>query len=258
VAGIDIGALFTKTVILDDEQQIIAQGIVQSGANSKKTAAASFNMSLDSAGLKQSDIQFIVSTGYGRAIVDFSHAQVTEISCHARGIHSIFPEVRTIIDIGGQDSKAIKIDEDGKVVNFVMNDKCAAGTGRFLEVMSQALEIELGEMGKLSLHATREVPVSSTCTVFAESEVISLISSGEEKENILAGIHQSIARRTVGLVERIGVVQQVAMSGGVAKNIGVSKSIEALLNTKLQIADEPQLIGALGAALVAHSRASYS
>lgn len=241
VAGIDIGSLCTKTVIADLEGKIISHSIIRSGALYSGAGEKSFALALDKAGLKAEEISYIVSTGYGRARVPFSHAQVTEITCHAWGIKHLFPDIGTIIDIGGQDSKVIYIDREGQVINFVMNDKCAAGTGRFLEVMVEALELSLEEMGEIWRYSTKEVEVSSICTVFAETEVISLLALGQDRADIVAGIFNAIARRIAGLVGQLGIRERVAMSGGVAKNKGVVDALERRLRTKLLIPEEPQL-----------------
>ena len=253
-AGIDVGSLSIKVVLLADRERILGYSIIPTKPGIRELAQVIFEHTLESAHLSKGDIAYIVSTGYGRRLVPFSHSEVTEITCHGKGTYWLRPEVRTIIDIGGQDSKSIKVDSNGSIVNFVMNDKCAAGTGRFVEVMAHALEVELEDMGKLSLQADKSLDVSNTCTVFAESEVISLIAEGHTKENIIAGVHLAIAKRTVGLVERIGIVKTVAMTGGVAKNIGVVRAIESLLGVTLFIPEEPQIVGALGAALVAVER----
>jgi len=254
VAGIDIGSLTAKTVILDDEKRVLSYNIVPTGASSKKACENSFKQALRSTSLRSDSIAYIVSTGYGREIIPFANAQVTEITCHARGAHFLHPQTRSVIDVGGQDSKTIRVNEQGKVIKFAMNDKCAAGCGRFLEVMARALEVELEEMGKLSLSSQQFVSISSMCTVFAESEVVSLIARGYPVEDIINGLHWSIADRIIGLLERVGVAEEVMMSGGVAKNIGVVKAIEKKLGVKLYITDEPQVVGALGAALIALDR----
>ena len=250
-AGIDVGSLSIKAVLLVNNEKVLGYSILSTKPGIKELAQVAFNQALESAHLSKGDIDYIVSTGYGRRLVSFSNSEVTEITCHGRGSYWLCPEVRTIIDIGGQDSKAIKVDSRGFIANFVMNDKCAAGTGRFLEVMAHALEVKLEDMGKISLQAEKSLDVSSTCTVFAESEVISLIAEGYSKENIIAGLHLAVAKRTVGLVERVGIAEKVAMTGGVAKNIAVVKAIESLLGVTLFIPEEPQIVGALGAALVA-------
>lgn len=254
VAGIDIGSLTVETVILDDKKRVLCYNIVFTGANSKRAAENSFKQAVDSSGLESDSIAYIVSTGYGREIVPFANDQVTEITCHARGAQFLHPETRSIIDVGGQDSKAIRVNEQGKVMKFAMNDKCAAGCGRFLEVMARALEVNLEDMGKLSLSSQHFIPISSMCTVFAESEVVSLIAQGHLVEDIINGLHWSISDRIIGLLERVGVAEDVMMTGGVAKNIGVVKAIEKKLDVKLYISEEPQIVGALGAALIALDR----
>jgi predicted CoA-substrate-specific enzyme activase len=192
-----------------------------------------------------------VATGYGRVAVAFADRQVTEISCYARGIHHLYPQVQTVIDIGGQDSKVVAVGPGGRPLDFAMNDKCAAGTGRFLEVMARALQLDLAEIGPNALRARRAADISSTCTVFAESEVISLVARGVDREEILAGICQAIARRVGAMARRVGVVPPVAIAGGVAKNVGVVNALEQFLGEELLVPPEPQIVGALGAALLA-------
>jgi predicted CoA-substrate-specific enzyme activase len=250
VAGVDVGAASGEVLIWDGEE-IVAYSIVPTGFNSRRAAYQAMEKALDGTGISREDIGSIVATGYGRIAIDYAQRQVTEISCYARGINQLLPEVRTIIDIGGQDSKAISVDKDGKVVDFLMNDKCAAGTGRFLEVMAKALELEIQELGQISLGAKEPHQVSSTCTVFAESEVVTLVAEGVNREDIVAGLHQAIAKRTMSMVRRLGLVPPVAMAGGVAKNKGVVKAIEEEIGEPLLVPPEPQIVGALGAALVA-------
>ena len=252
-AGIDVGSLSIKVVLLADKEKVLGYSILPTKPGIRELAQVAFNQALENAHITKGT-DYIVSTGYGRRLVPFSNGEVTEITCHGRGAYWLCPEVRTIIDIGGQDSKAIRVDARGLVANFVMNDKCAAGTGRFFEVMARALEVQLEEMGELSLRAEKALDVSNTCTVFAESEVISLIAEGHSKENIIAGLHLAIAKRIVGLVERVGITEKVVMTGGVAKNIGVVSAIESLLGVTILIPEEPQIVGALGAALVAAER----
>jgi len=251
VVGVDVGSLSTDTVILDDKRNIVTYNVLFTGASSKKAARRSYEAALDAAGLNERDIAYIVSTGYGREVVPFAHRQVTEISCHARGAHFFFPGTRTVIDVGGQDSKVIRINAQGKVIDFAMNEKCAAGTGRFLEVMARALEIDLEEMGERSLEARHPVSISSMCTVFAESEVVSRIAEGHPIEDIIAGIHNAISDRLISLLQRVGMEEEVTMSGGVAKNIGVVRALQEKLGTRFNIAFEPQIVGATGAALIA-------
>ncbi|MBP6940427.1 MAG: 2-hydroxyglutaryl-CoA dehydratase [Syntrophorhabdaceae bacterium] len=252
VAGIDIGSITTEALLFDKEKGIVGYDILQTGADSKKTAEMALDKVLAYPGKNISDVSYIVATGCGRKRASFAKQAITEITCIARGVSYLFPEARTIIDIGGQDTKVIKVDGKGRVIEFEMNDKCAAGTGRFIEVMAKALNVELDRIGDSSLKHKKDVTISSICTVFAESEVISLVSEGEELEDILYGIHKAIADRTMGLISRIGGAEkEVVMTGGVAKNIGVVKALEAALNMPLKIHVEPQIVGALGAAMIA-------
>jgi predicted CoA-substrate-specific enzyme activase len=251
VAGIDVGSLTAKTVILNDEGRVVGQAITLTGAFSQKAGEKAFEMALAMADIGASDIKYVLATGYGRKNIPFAHAEMTEISCHARGAHKLFPEARTIIDIGGQDSKAIALNESGMPVNFIMNDKCAAGCGRFLEVMARALETEVEKMGELSSHSTKNIQISSMCTVFAESEVVSAVANKWDRSDIINGIHHAIAKRVSIMIDHVGLVERVMMSGGVAKNIGVVRALESQLGTILLVPEEPQLVGALGAALIA-------
>ena len=255
-AGVDIGSATTKTVILDTDGQILGTTIVPTGNNSRIAADQSLDRALASAGLTRDELDCIAATGYGREIAAFTQVRITEITCHARGIHMLNPEVESILDIGGQDSKAIRIETSGRVTDFAMNDKCAAGTGRFLEVMARTLEVPLETMGPLSLSSENPVSVSSMCTVFAESEVISLIATGRPVADIVAGIHQAITDRTAGLLERVRWTGTLAFTGGVAKNVGVTRAIETRLGVQIWIPPEPQLTGALGAAAIARERAA--
>ena len=248
--GIDIGSLSTNAVLVNDQAAIVASEIILTGASSKKAVDLVLQKILDSAGINRDDIGTITATGYGRIRVPFANETVTEITCHAKGANYYFPQARTLIDIGGQDSKAIKIDENGNVLDFVMNDKCAAGTGRFLEVMARTLEIDLDDMGEISLKGTKEINISSLCTVFAESEVVSLIGAASKVEDICKSLHSSIAKRIVAQVKRVGIENDIIMSGGVAKNIGVVTELEKKLGSKIKISHEPQIVGALGASLI--------
>ena len=255
VAGIDVGSLTTNAVLLNEQREILSYSIIYTGARSKDAARDSFEQALAKAGIAQEKVSFTLATGYGREIVPFADAQVTEITCHGLGAHYLFPETRTILDIGGQDSKAIRVSSTGKVLDFAMNDKCAAGTGRFLEVMARALEMELHEMGPISLRASRPVSISSMCTVFAESEVVSCIAQGCAVEDIAYGLHVAVANRTAGLIKRVGLQERLTMSGGVAKNVGVVHAVQEKLETTVNVYEEPQIVGALGAALIALRRA---
>jgi predicted CoA-substrate-specific enzyme activase len=249
-AGVDVGAASGEVLIWNGEE-IVAYSIVPTGFNSRRAAHQAMDKALEGTGISRQDIGSIVATGYGRIAIDYAHRQVTEISCYARGINHLYPQVRTIIDIGGQDSKAISVGQDGRVVDFLMNDKCAAGTGRFLEVMAKALELGVEDLGEISLQAREPHQVSSTCTVFAESEVVTLVAEGVNREDIVAGLHAAIAKRTMSMVNRLGLVSPVAMAGGVAKNKGVVKALEEELGEALIVPSEPQIVGALGAALLA-------
>lgn len=252
--GIDVGSVSTESVIIgsgNGKIDILAYDIRPTGYSSKQAALSSFEVSLEKAGIEKNNIKSIVSTGYGRVNIPFADKNITEISCHAKGVLSRFPQVRTIIDIGGQDSKVIKIDESGQPIDFLMNDKCAAGTGRFLEVMSRAMEIDLKEFADIFLNNTGHVDISSTCTVFAESEIVSLIGHGVERSKIVRGLIYSIVSRIVSMVKRVGLDIPVSLTGGVAKNLAVAKGLEERLSTELLIPEEPQITGALGAAIFA-------
>ena len=252
-AGIDIGSLTAKCVIVQDGKEIVSHVVIPTGA-AQGVAERVYDQALEKAGLKREDICFLTSTGYGRMNVPFSDKQITEITCHGRGVHHVIPEARVIVDIGGQDSKVIRIDENGRLTDFAMNDKCAAGSGRFLEVMAHALEVDLSEMGPLSLDAPFVAETSSTCTVFAESEVISLISKGTPLKALVAGIHSGIVDRVFSLLKskiRDAMGEEViVMSGGVAKNVGVVAQLSDKVGRPILVPPEPQIIGALGAALI--------
>jgi len=263
VAGVDVGSLYTKVVLLkpdarkQERPSIVSYCMNRSGGLYKGAADKAVGDVLKLAGLQMGDIDYVVSTGYGRHLVSYGGSEITEISCHAYGAKFLFPEAHTVIDIGGQDSKVISVDDKGGVYSFVMNDKCAAGTGRFLEVMAEGLDFGLRQMGELSLLSDKNISLSSTCTVFAESEIISLLSEGYDKGDIAAGIYRAIANRMMALVARNGGVEErVVMSGGVAKSIGMVRALEKRMGTSLLIAEEPQIIGALGAALFAAERAT--
>jgi predicted CoA-substrate-specific enzyme activase len=250
-AGIDVGSLSTDTVILDGRRRIVAYDISPTGANSKVAGESSFRHALDRAEISVKQIACAVSTGYGRVSLEFADKAVTEITCHGRGAHHLFPDTRTIVDIGGQDSKVIRLGSGGKVVDFSMNDKCAAGTGRFLEVMAKALEVDLEEMGPLSMRSTEQIAISSMCTVFAESEVISLVAQAKPKEDIINGIHKAICNRISSLMDRVGIEPEVTMTGGVAKNTAIVENIRQKVHGRINVPEEPQIVGALGAALIA-------
>lgn len=255
-AGVDIGSLTAKAVILN-EDEIVAHSLIPVTVSPEKIGRAALEEALKAAQLKLEELKYIVATGYGRISAPYAHSTTSEITCHARGAYFLNPKVRTVVDMGGQDCKAIRVGERGQVVDFAMNDKCAAGTGRFLEVLAKVFDVPLDELGPLCLKAEARVPISSTCTVFAESEVISLMAQGEKLENIISGIHLSIARRVVGILSKIGVEKELIFTGGVGKNLGMRKTLEELL--EMEMADlnwDPQLVGALGAALIAKGKAT--
>lgn len=251
-AGVDVGSISAKAAVMENNK-VLTTCVILTGYNAQNAGKMVFDMALSALGMKASRVEKIVATGYGRNSITYADKAVTEITCHAAGANFLNPEVRSIIDIGGQDSKAIVIDEKGKVKDFAMNDKCAAGTGRFLEVMARALEVDLDAFGDLSLSAEKVASISSLCTVFAESEVISLISKGEKRENIIAGIHASIGARVMAMGKRIGIAPPIMMTGGVAKNIGVVKALEEKFNTSILVSENAQVNGAIGAAIIAAS-----
>ena len=249
--GIDSGSTSTDVVILNEKKEIVSQVILPTGAGAAAGADRALEERVKQAGLKKEDLTATVTTGYGRTAIQSGDKSITEITCHAKGAFFLNPKVRTIIDIGGQDSKVIRIDDTGNVTNFVMNDKCAAGTGRFLELMARTLELSLEEMSTLGLTWNEDITISSMCTVFAESEVVSLIAQDKTPSDIIHGLNESVASKTCALVKRVGGEGEYMMTGGVSKNRGVVSAIERRLGVKLCISDEAQLNGALGAALFA-------
>ena len=249
-AGVDVGAVSAKAAIVKDGE-LLASSIIPTSSDAKKSAIEVMSKTLKEAELELNDIDYIVATGYGRFTIPFAQKQVTEITCHAKGASFLFPDTRTIIDIGGQDSKAIRISENSEVSDFVMNDKCAAGTGRFLEVMAKVLEIDIGNLGELSLRSKNNISISSMCTVFAESEVVSLIASGVCREDIALGLHRAIAERVVGMANKILLTESVTLTGGVMNNVGVVHALKEKIQMSINIPDNPQIIGALGAAIIA-------
>jgi len=254
-AGIDIGSTMTKVVIVNDN--VLASVIGPTGPEHRKLAHKVTEEALGKLKLPFTDITYIVATGYGRVNVPFADKQITEISCHARGVAHLVPTARTVIDIGGQDCKGIKL-SSGKAVDFAMNDKCAAGTGRFLEVIAEALGIKLEDMGELSLKAKKTAEISNICTVFAELEVVSKLAEGVPVEELVAGLHQSIATRIHGTVRRLKIEKDVVITGGGAKNIGLVRALEAKLGYPAIIPAEPLLTGALGAALLGRDAATQA
>ncbi|HCJ10871.1 MAG TPA: 2-hydroxyglutaryl-CoA dehydratase [Clostridiales bacterium] len=254
-AGVDIGSATAKAVVIDDATPAVILGtaLIPVGFDSEAAGKAVLEQALCEAGLGTEALERVVTTGYGRHAMA-AEAAVTEITCHARGAAELVPEAGSVIDVGGQDSKAMSLGPGGRVLDFVMNDKCAAGTGRFLEVMARALEVRLDEFGPLSLKAERAADISNTCTVFAESEVISQRAARTPREEIIAGIHKAMARRIAGMARRTDLRPVVVMSGGVARNIGLVRAVEAELGMKVVVPELAQYAGALGAALLARER----
>ena len=255
VAGCDVGSLTGKAVILMDGE-ILSSSIVPTTPKPERTAKNAMDKALENGNLSLDEIGYIVGTGYGRVKIPFANSELSELSCHGKGAHSFIPSIRTIIDVGGQDCKVIKINKDGKILDFAMNDKCAAGTGRFLEVMAKTLELKLEELGPISLESKNQAKISAQCSVFAETEVVSLMADGIEVADIVAGIHDAIASRIMSLVYRVGLEEDLTITGGVAKNIGVVAFLEKKLGIEAKkLPVDPQLMGALGAALTAKEKA---
>ncbi len=252
-AGIDIGSRAAKAIILKDGA-IIASTICDTGPESVKTAYATIDSAMEGTGLALDDIDYIVATGYGRVLVPFARENVSEISCHALGINWYYPSVRTVLDMGGQDCKAISVDAEGRVTNFVMNDKCAGGTGRFLEMIADVLGTTLGEIGDLALQSRQEIPFNTICAVFAKTEAIAYLRQGISRSDILAGLNEAIAIRCLNLLKKVSIEKDFTITGGIAKNKGMVSKISEKVGLEPLLAEDPQLIGALGAALFAQRK----
>jgi (R)-2-hydroxyacyl-CoA dehydratese activating ATPase len=250
-AGVDVGSTQTKAVIIGEDRRIVSRSLVETGANVMRAAQTAFEQALEQGDLREEEVEFVVGTGYGRYKVTFGNTQVTEISCHGRGAVHMFPGTRTVVDMGGQDTKAIKVAATGEIVDFCMNDKCAAGTGRFLGAAARALDIPLELLGATALRGEKPVKISTTCTVFAESEVLSWLGKGKKIEDILLGVHQSIAQRSAGLVRRVGIESEVTFTGGVARNEAMVAALNDRLGLAVNVSDDSHFMGALGAALFA-------
>lgn len=246
--GVDVGSTASKCLILKDGREIVSSAAIPAGTGTSGPGRA-VAAALGEAGLAREDMAFVVATGYGRNTFKEADAVVSELSCHAVGAHAAFPEARTVIDIGGQDAKVLRVSPEGKLESFLMNDKCAAGTGRFLEVMARILELDVSELAEMDEKATGKVNISSTCTVFAESEVISQLAKNVDLHDLVAGIHASVAVRTAGLARRLGVTEPVGMTGGVAQNAGVVRALEKELGVRIAVSPLSQLAGAYGAAI---------
>jgi predicted CoA-substrate-specific enzyme activase len=257
-AGVDVGSTQTKAVLMEENAGIIARALVDTGANVTRAAENAFNVACGQAAIDPRDVGFVVGTGYGRYKITFGNTQMTEISCHARGAHYVFPTTRTVIDMGGQDSKAISVGAEGEVLDFVMNDKCAAGTGRFLANAADVMGIGLDEIGPLSLEGKQPVKIATVCTVFVESDILSYLSMGKKPGDILRGVHLAIAKRTVSLARRVAIEPEITMTGGVARNTGMIQALEEVLGVRLQVSPEAHFIGAIGAALFALEKLDQS
>ena len=255
VAGIDIGSAFSKAVVMT-QSEITSYHIIPSGGNYRLTADEVTKQALAKAKLSLKDIAYAVATGYGAANVSFANEVVTDISCQARGISHRLPSVRTVIDIGGQFTKVFKVDERGRATAFLLSEKCAAGSGRFLQVIAKVLQIELEDIGQLSLKSQKKVDFNTGCAVFAESEAISRIAEGASKEDILAGLHRTLAAKILTMVERLGIEPDCVVVGGGAKDVGLVKAIWEGVGRSLFVPEEPQLVAALGAALLAEEKAA--
>ena len=254
-AGVDVGSTQTKAAIINENRELVGIALIDTGSNVVAAAENVFEKALKESGIANEEVEYVIGTGYGRYRVTFGNDQVTEISCHGRGAVHMFPNTRTVVDMGGQDTKAIKVGETGEIEDFCMNDKCAAGTGRFLGAASAALEIPLDNLGPTALKATRPVRISTTCTVFAETEILSWLGKGKKIEDILMGVHQSISARSIGLLRRVGIEDEVSFTGGVARNLGMVHVLNKNMGIKMNVSEESHYMGALGGALFAMDRA---
>jgi predicted CoA-substrate-specific enzyme activase len=255
VSGVDVGSRTTCALILKGNE-IVSHSLINTGAKSALTSRKAVDQALESAGITLEDLDYTIGCGYGRFLVPFANENVTEIWCHARGAHWFFPTARTILDMGGQDCKAIRVGPNGDHTNFIMNDKCAAGTGRFLELMADVLGFRLEDIGEMSLNSKNPIKISSMCAVFAKSEVRSLVRRRVDKIDILAGLHEAISGRVHSLLKRVGIEKDFVITGGIANNIAVVRKMEEKVGLNALIPDEPQIVGALGAALLAREKAS--
>ncbi|MBZ5556488.1 MAG: acyl-CoA dehydratase activase [Acidobacteriia bacterium] len=250
-AGVDVGSTQTKAVIVDAHGAVVGRALIDTGANVVVAAENAYVQALADAHIQEEEVGYVVGTGYGRYRVTFGNTQVTEISCHGRGAVHLFPGTRTVVDMGGQDTKAIRIAPTGEIVDFCMNDKCAAGTGRFLGAVASALDIPLQDLGGIALQSEKPVKITTTCTVFAESEVLSWLGRGKKVEDILLGIHRSMVSRSVGLMRRVGIEREVTFTGGVTRNIGMVRGLNEALGFEVNVSSEAHFMGAIGAALFA-------
>jgi len=254
VAGIDVGTRMTKGVLVDYPGRLLSRVAVPTGARLEEAARAALEQLTAAAGVMTSRVEYVASTGYGRYQVPFRHVQITDVTCHAVGARYLFPETRSVLDIGAMNSRAMRIAETGRVVSFRMNDRCASGAGRFLERVAKALEVELTEIGELSDRSDDPQPISSVCAVLAESEVINHVTAGAKVEDILRGAHNSIAERIVALLRQVGVEPEITLTGGVTKNSGMVRALEERLQARVNVSKDAEFAGAIGAALLGGSR----
>jgi len=254
VAGIDMGAKSTKAIILDDQRRIRGRSSIRTRPDFVAIAKEALEAALQDAKLKESDISYIATTGFGRYNVPFRDVQITDITCVGAGAVFLYPKTRTVLDIGAQSTRALRVSETGKVKEFRTNDKCAAGAGGFIERAAKYLEVQVEDVGQLSLDAVKPQNISSVCAVLAESEIINLVSSGETVENIIRGVHNSLATRSLALLKRAGLEDEVTFVGSVARQKGMVKALEETLKRKVNVNDEPHMVGALGAAVLALRR----
>ncbi len=249
VCGVDVGSTQAKAVIISESGKILGTGLCDVLADVAGAARQVYESALGEAGLRANEIAYVVGTGYGRFRIAFGDFQITEISCHAKGAKYLFPQTKSVIDVGGQDTKAIRVGAEGNVLDFTMNDKCSAGTGRFLGAAAMVLDIPVSKLGELAMKSKSAVKITTTCTVFAESEIISYLAKGRKTEDILMGMHESIAQRTISLARRVGVESEVTFTGGVSKNKCMVEMLQNLLETPVNVSPQSQYTGALGAAL---------
>ncbi len=248
-AGIDVGSTQTKAVIVNEAGEVVNRALVDTGTSMLHAAEHAYDQAIEGSGIREDELEYVIGTGYGRHRVTIGNAQITEIGCHGRGAVHVFPATGTVVDIGGHETKAIRVGPTGEIIDFCMNDKCAAGTGRFLGSTAAVLDLPLDDLGPTSLRHRRTIRISARCTVFAESDVFSWLSKGEAIQDILWGVHQSIATRVAGLLRRVGIKGEVTFTGGVSRNIGMIRAIEEKLGRRLNVSDQSQFMGALGAAL---------
>jgi len=255
VAGVDVGSTQTKAVIMDTKPAVVGRALIDTGARLTDAANHAYQLALKDARRGEHHVAAVTGTGYGRFRVEFGDAQVTEISCHARGASFLYPHTVSVLDVGGQDTKAIRVGEAGQVLDFCMNDKCSAGTGRFLGAASTALDIPLGDLGPLALTAKNPVKMTTTCTVFAESEILGWLALGRKVEDVLMGVHVAIASRSVSLLRRVGIEPEITFTGGVARNTAMVSLLQELTDCPINVSEESHYCGAIGAALYALDRA---